>query len=59
VQLGLEEDEPTAGSPAPALERRPELFSQRRRRGRVRFGGPWEEVELAVDHLGDLVRRCR
>lgn len=59
MQLGLVEENPPSGAPAATLERRAELFPERRRRGGVRQRGSRVEVQLAVDDLGLHVARRR
>lgn len=59
VQLWLIEEDPTARSSAPASKGWPQFLTQDGRGVRVRASGSWEEMELASQHLSDLVRRCR
>lgn len=55
VQLGLVEDQPPARASPAALERRPELFADRRGCGSVTNGGARLEVQLAREQLRDHV----
>jgi hypothetical protein len=59
VQLGLVDDQPAARAVTSAIERTAELDAEDRRGARMRERRPRRGVELAVEHLRDVMLRDR